>query len=71
VYAFSDVYSGNGGNSHVDGSYTIERLPSGSYTVQVNVTGYVSKSNDGVIVTGSNDTSGVNFTLDKIVMDIQ
>ncbi len=74
VYAFSDVYPGNGANTQSDGSYTIEGLPSGNYVVQVTMPGYVSEYYDDVNDPGSatqvtvnapDDTPGVDFQLSR------
>jgi len=43
VYAFSDVYPGNGANTQSDGSYTIKGLLTGNYLVQATASGYVSE----------------------------
>jgi len=67
VYAFSDIYPGSGANSQSDGCYVIEGLPSGIYSVQIYVTGYISESITDVIVNAPSDTSGINFTLKKII----
>jgi len=67
VYAFSDIFPGSGANSQSDGCYVIEGLPSGIYSVQIYVTGYISESITDVIVNAPSDTSGINFTLKKII----
>lgn len=66
VYAFSDIFPGSGANSQSNGSYIIEGLPSGSYTVQVTVTGYFSEYKHNVVVDAPDNTPGTDFTLKKI-----
>jgi hypothetical protein len=74
VYAFSDVYPGNGANTQAEGSYTIEGLLSGNYVVQVTMSGYVSEYYDGVNDPGSatqvtvnapDDAPGIDFRLSR------
>jgi len=74
VYAFSDVYPGNGANSQADGSYEIEGLLSGDYVVQVAVSGYVSEYYDDVADSGlatkvtvnaPDNTPGVDFRVSR------
>lgn len=76
VYAFSDEFPGNGASSGVDGSYTIEGLPSGEYLVQVTVSGYFSEYYDDVTdptdatlvtVHAPEDTSDINFVLTQSI----
>jgi protocatechuate 3,4-dioxygenase beta subunit len=75
VYAFSDVYPGNGANTQSDGSYTIEGLLSGNYAVQVTMSGYISEYYDDVTDPGSatqvtvnapDDTPGIDFALSPV-----
>jgi hypothetical protein len=75
VYAFSDVYPGNGANTGSDGSYTIEGLLSGNYVVQVTVSGYASEYYDNVTdqglaaqvtVNAPDNTPGIDFRLSRI-----
>jgi hypothetical protein len=75
VYAFSDVYPGNGANTQSDGSYTIEGLLSGNYVVQVTVSGYVSEyygdvTDPGlatqVAVNAPDNTPGIDFHLSRV-----
>ena len=66
VYAFSDIFPGSGANTESNGSFKIEGLPSGSYTVQVTVTGYFSESEHSVVVDAPNNTPGIDFTLKKM-----
>jgi hypothetical protein len=75
VYAFSNVYPGNGANTQSDGSYRIEGLLSGNYVVQVTMSGYVSEYYDDVAdresatkvaVNAPNDTPGIDFTLNPV-----
>ena len=75
VYAFSDIYPGSGANTKEDGYYQIEGLPSGNYTVQVTVSGYVSEYYDNVTdpanatnvtVNAPDNTPGINFTLMEV-----
>jgi hypothetical protein len=75
VYAFSDVYPGNGANTQPDGSYTIEGLPSGHYKAQATVSGRLAEYyNDApdeasateVTVNAPNDTPGIDFTLSPV-----
>jgi hypothetical protein len=74
VYAFSDVYPGNGANTQPDGSYTIEGLLSGNYVVQVTLSGYVSGYYKDVTdptlaakvaVNAPGDTPGIDFHLSR------
>ncbi len=74
VYAFSDVYPGNGANTQSDGSYTIEGLLSGNYVVQVTVSGYASEYYDNVTdqglaaqvtVNAPDNTPGIDFRLSR------
>jgi len=74
VYAFSDVYPGNGANTQPDGSYTIKGLPSGNYVVQVTVSGYVSEYYDDVTnpesatkvtVNAPDNTPGIDFRVSR------
>jgi hypothetical protein len=74
VYAFSDVYPGNGANTAEDGSYTITGLPSGTYRVQVAVTGHITEYFDdaldiasatAVIVSAPDTTPGIDFVLKR------
>jgi hypothetical protein len=74
VYAFSDVYPGNGANTQPDGGYTVKGLPSGNYTVQVTVSGYVSGYYDDVTDSGlatkvtvnaPDNTPGIDFRLSR------
>jgi hypothetical protein len=74
VYAFSDVYPGNGANTGSDGSYTIEGLLSGNYVVQVTVSGYASEYYGDVTDPGSailvtvnapDNTPGIDFRLSR------
>ena len=75
VYAFSDVYPGNGANTGSDGSYTIEGLLSGNYRVQATVSGHIAEyyndvpddaSATEVEVNAPDDTPGVDFTLSPV-----
>jgi protocatechuate 3,4-dioxygenase beta subunit len=75
VYAFSDVYPGNGANTGSDGSYTIEGLLSGNYVVQVTISGYVSEYYDDVTdpglatqvaVNAPDNTPGIDFHLSRV-----
>jgi len=77
VYAYPIVGShpGAGANTSSDGSFTIMGLPSGSYVVQVTVSGHVMQyynnasekaSATVVIVKVPNDTPGINFLLSQI-----
>jgi hypothetical protein len=75
VYAFSDVYPGNGANAQPDGSYRIEGLLSGEYVVQVVGSGYVSEyygdvtdpaSATRVTVNAPDDTPGIDFALRRV-----
>jgi hypothetical protein len=74
VYAFSDVYPGNGANTQSDGSYTVEGLLSGNYVVQVTVSGYASEYYDNVTdqglaaqvtVSAPDNTPGIDFRLSR------
>jgi len=69
VYAFSDIYPGSGANSQSDGSYIIEGLPSGNFTVQVTVTGYFSEYKPRIVVSAPDNTPGTDFTLKKMPAD--
>jgi hypothetical protein len=55
-------------SAHPDagGNYSID-VPAGTYTVTASLSGYESGSQAGVVVTGGQVTSGVNFTLSPIV----
>jgi hypothetical protein len=66
VYAASNESPGNGTNSESDGSYVIEGLLIGDYTVQVSVTGYTSESKHDIVVNATNNTPGIDFTLKKV-----
>jgi hypothetical protein len=75
VYAFSDVYPGNGANTGADGSYRIEGLLSGEYVLQVTMSGYVSEYyadvTDPALATKVNvnapdDTPGVDLMLNRV-----
>jgi hypothetical protein len=74
VYAFSDVYPGNGANTQADGNFQIKGLLSGNYVVQVTMSGYVSKYYDNVpepglatqvTVTAPENTPGIDFRLSR------
>jgi hypothetical protein len=74
VYAFSDIFPGNGANTELDGSYKIEGLLSGDYVVQVTTSGYVSEYYDDetdpelatkVVINVPDDTPGVDFHLSR------
>jgi hypothetical protein len=75
VYAFSNVYPGNGANTGSDGGYTIEGLLSGNYVVQVTVSGYASEYYDNVTdqglaaqvaVNAPDNTPGIDFHLSRV-----
>ncbi len=66
VFAFSDIYPGNGANSQSDGGYKIEGLPSGDYTVQVTVTDYFSEYRQDIVVDAPDITTGTNFILKRM-----
>lgn len=77
VYAFpiTGDHPGGGANTGPDGSYTIEGLPSGSYTVQASVSDHVAEyynnafdeaSAAGVRVDAPGDTPGIDFALSPV-----
>ena len=73
MYASSSLY-GNGTNTSSDGSYTITSLPTDNYTVRVSASGYITEyykdtynSNSATLVsvTAPNNTTNIDFTLDR------
>jgi hypothetical protein len=77
VYAFpvTGDYPGAGANTGPDGGYTIKGLPSGTYRVQVTVSGHAPQfyryaadeaSATAVTVNAPDDTPGIDFALSPV-----
>ena len=53
------------------GEYTIDRLADGAYDVVATAPSYLSQTESGVSVTGGGETTGIDFTLQKVTGRIE
>ncbi|MCK4510499.1 hypothetical protein KAW64_02120, partial [bacterium] len=56
----------SGGTPQGGGDYTVERLADGVYDVVATAVSYLQEIEEGVVVTGGGETTGIDFELQKV-----